>query len=59
MRPMKKPRMVVFSPHTHDGEFGCGGTLVRGCDNRYIRALALTRGVQIGVDRAESYGVML
>jgi LmbE family N-acetylglucosaminyl deacetylase len=37
---MKKSRILILSPHTDDGEFGCGGTINKlinqGCEVYYI-----------------------
>ena len=37
---MEKKRVLILSPHTDDGEFGCGGTInkliTRGCEIYYV-----------------------
>jgi LmbE family N-acetylglucosaminyl deacetylase len=45
-------RALVLAPHTHHGEFGCGGTMARlveaGCDVRYVAFSIATRSLPPG-----------
>jgi LmbE family N-acetylglucosaminyl deacetylase len=45
-------KALVLAPHTDDGEFGCGGTMVRladsGCEVRYVAFSIATRSLPEG-----------
>ena len=45
-------RVLVLAPHTDDGEFGCGGTMVRlvesGVDVRYVAFSIATKSLPEG-----------
>ncbi|MCH2203372.1 MAG: PIG-L family deacetylase [Fuerstiella sp.] len=60
MLPLNDPevsnqRVVVLAPHTDDGEFGCGGTIVRlvdqGCEVTYVAFSSCEESIPDGLPR--------
>ena len=50
-----KRKILILSPHTDDGEFGCGGTIVKflnqGHDIHYCAFSTASKSIRLGLDK--------